>query len=104
MMPKPYKVIEEAQNHTVYEYKTIYLWLLYAILGILGAGVLFGVEHLSAVGGGLMVLYFLCVSVPYRQLGKRQREAMTTGSVEITGSKWSFKNPLRVKIPKTNNI
>lgn len=103
MMPKPYKVIEETQDHTVYEYKTIYLWILYAILGILGAGLLSGVEHLSAVGGGLMVLYFLCVSIPYRQLGKLQREVMATCSVEITGNKCSFTNPLQVKISKTSN-
>lgn len=29
------------------------------------------------------------------------REAAATGQLKMTGSKWSFKNPLRVVLPKS---
>lgn len=97
---KPYKVIEETETYTVYEYTTLYVWILYIILTLMVFGYVISQPILIQIGGVSMVLFFLLVSLPYMKLGRIQRDAMARGTVEFSGSKWSFSNPLRVKIMK----
>lgn len=99
-MLKPYHQIEETEEFVTYEYNTLYLYILYGILGMLAVGFFSGVPVLSVTGAILMVLYFLLVSIQYKGLSAKIKLAAKTSSVEMSGSKWSFSNPLRVKIKK----
>ena len=95
---KPYRRIEESDEFIVYEFRTGFVYLLYAILLIIGAGYLADQSAVSYTGIGLMVLYLCLVSTQYRTLSKRINR--TSAEVKYSGSKWSFANPLRVQIPK----
>ena len=97
---KPYRRIEESDEFVVYEFRTGFVYLLYAILLIIGAGYLIDQSAVSYMGIGLMVLYLCLVSTQYRTLSKRINRAAVEATVEFSGSKWSFGNPLRVQIPK----
>ena len=101
-MLKPYSIVEETSDETTFEFKTIYLWGLYGILSVGGIGLFLKEPILGYVAGGCMLAYFLTVSLQYRKLGVMTKQAALNGSVKYSGSKWSFSNPLRVTIPKTN--
>jgi hypothetical protein len=58
------------------------------------------VSVLSITGTVLMSLYFLLVSTQYMGLNAKIKRAAKSSSVEMSGSKWSFSKPLRVKIRK----
>lgn len=101
-MLKPYSIVEVTSDETTYEFKTIYLWILYGILAVGGIGFFMKVPILGYIAGGCMLVYFLTVSLQYRKLGAITKQAALNGSVRYSGSKWSFSNPLRVAIPKNN--
>lgn len=98
-MLKPYSIVEETSDEVTYEFKTIYLWILYGILAVGGIGLLLKEPVLGYVAGGCMLIYFLTVSLQYWKLGAITKKAAANGSVKYSGSKWSFSNPLRVTIP-----
>ena len=100
-MLNPVTIREETDEYVVYSFKTIYLHALYLILAAIGVGILFELFPVTATGIGLMVLYFLTVSVKYRKVGAITNEAARNGTVEVSGSKWSFSNPLTMKVPKS---
>ncbi|SVC12691.1 uncharacterized protein METZ01_LOCUS265545 [marine metagenome] len=97
---KPYRRIEESDEFIVYEFRTGFVYLLYAILLIIAFGYLTDQSVVSYTGLGLMVLYLCLVSTQYRTLSKRINRASIEAKVEYSGSKWSFANPLRAQIPK----
>ena len=99
-MFKPISVIEDTEDQTVYKYSTIYLWIMYGILGIIVIGFLSKLNLITVSGCILMIIYFFTVSTKYRQHGKEMKEATKEGSIQVSGNKWSFKNPLKIIIPK----
>lgn len=98
-MFKPYKEIERNEEFTVYECKTIYLWVLYLILAMLVFTYFTGSRILMLLGIVSMLFYFALVSTQYMVLSRKIKKAAREEAVEISGSKWSFQNPVRVKIP-----
>ena len=101
-MFKPYSIVEETPEETTYEFKTIYLWILYGIVIVGMIGLVLRVTTLTTVGGVCMVIYFLTVSLQYRRLGTITKQAAMTGSVKFSGRKSSFSKPLRITITKAN--
>ena len=99
IMFKPYKEIERNKEFTVYEFKTIFLWFLYLILASIAFGFFADIMTLAIVGGICMFFYFALVSTQYMGLNRKIKKASKEEAVEISGSKWSFQKPLRVKIP-----
>ena len=97
---KPYRRIEESDEFIVYEFRTSFVYLLYAILLIIAFGYLTDQSVVSYTGLGLMVLYLCLVSTQYRTLSKRINRTSAEAEVKYSGSKWSFANLLRVQIPK----
>ena len=95
---KPYRLIEETDAFVVYEFRTGFLYLLYGILLTIGVGYFTQQNPISCTGIGLMVFYLCTVTTQYRNLSKKIIQA--TATVEFSGSKWSFANPLRVQIPR----
>ena len=95
---KPHRLIEETDAFVAYEFRTGFLYLLYGILLTIGVGYFTQQNPISCTGIGLMVLYLCTVTTQYRNLSKKISQA--TATVEFSGSKWSFANPLRVQIPR----
>ncbi|RZO59506.1 MAG: hypothetical protein EVA73_00170 [Limisphaerales bacterium] len=97
---KPYRLIEETDQFVVYEFRTWFLYLLYAILLTIGVGYFTQQTAISYTSIGLMVLYLCTVTTQYRNLCKKISQATANATAEFSGSKWSFANPLRVQIPR----
>ena len=76
----------------------LFVHLLYVILLTSGVGYFTQQNAISYTGIGLMVLYLCTVTTQYRNMSKKISQA--TATVEFSGSKWSFANPLRVQIPR----
>jgi hypothetical protein len=49
-MFKPYSIVEETPEETTYEFKTIYLWILYGILIVGMIGLVLRITTLTTVG------------------------------------------------------
>lgn len=101
IMLKPYSIVEETPDETTYEFETIYVWILYGILAVGGIAFFMKAPVIGLIAGGCMLVYFLTVSLQYRKLGAITKQAALTGSVRISGSKWSFSKPLRITIRKS---
>jgi hypothetical protein len=97
---KPYRLIEETDAFMVYEFRTGFLYLLYGILLTIGVGYFTQQNPISCTCIGLMVLYLGTVTTQYRNLSKKISQATANVTLEFSGSKWSFANPLRVEIPR----
>jgi len=67
-MLRPYRELEETDDYVVYEFRTIYLYLLYGIFGMIAAAYFASMSVLSIAGIVLMLLYFLLVSTQYMGL------------------------------------
>lgn len=98
-MFKPYKEIEKTEQFTVYEFRPIFLWMLYLIFAVIAVGYFTDVFVLIMVGVISMFIYFAIVSTQYMGLNRKIKRASKERAVEISGSKWSFQKPLKVKIP-----
>jgi hypothetical protein len=99
-MLRPYRQVDKTDDYVVYEFRTLYVYVLYGILGVIAAGYFARMSVLSIAGTVLVVLYLLLVSTQYLGINGKIRRAAKAASVEMSGSKWSFSNPLRVKIKK----
>lgn len=96
-MFKPYKQ-EEYADSVVYEFKTAYLYVMYAFMALIVVGYFASIRAFLVSGALLLILYFLLVSTQYMKLGQITKRAAQVNSVEMSGSKWSFSKPLRIKI------
>jgi hypothetical protein len=97
---KPYKVVEESETHVTYEYCTAYTWALYAALLIMVIGMLIPNEPLTLVGAVSMAAYFVAKLSLGHAVNGKIRKAMQSNSVQISGNKASFANPLRIRVPR----
>jgi hypothetical protein len=97
---KPYKIVDEDETHITYEYRTAYTWTLYAALLVMVAGMVIPNDLLTFVGGALIALYFVAKVTLGNDVNSRIRTAMQSNTVQLSGSKASFANPLRIKVPK----
>ena len=99
-MFKPYKVTEETNDFVVYEFRTIYLYAMYCILAIMAAGYFARISALLVAGAVLLGLYLLLVTTQHMKVGRITGRAALQNSIEISGSKWSFTHPLRIKVKR----
>lgn len=97
---RPYKVMDESETHITFEYRTAYTWTLYAILLIVFVGMVAPYEPLTLVGAIAVVAYFAAKLSFGSEVNARIRKAMQSNTVQISGNKASFGNPLRVRVPK----
>ena len=96
----PYKIVEETETHVTYEYRSAYTWSLYGALLILFAGMLIPYDRLAVVGGAAIAAYFLAKLALGNEANSRIRKAMQSHSIQLSGNKASFSNPLRITVPK----
>jgi hypothetical protein len=97
---KPYKIVEESETHITYEYRTAYTWTLYAALLVMVVGMVMPNDLVTIVGAVAVVAYFAAKLSLGSAVNGKIRKAMQSGAVQISGSKASFGNPLRIRVPK----
>lgn len=97
---KPYRVVEESETHITYEYCTAYTWTLYAMLLVMGIGMVLPNDMLTIIGGAGISAYFIAKLFLGNEANTRIRKAMQSNAVQLSGSKTSFANPLRIRVPK----
>jgi hypothetical protein len=97
---KPYRIAEESATHVTYEYQTTYQYVLFAIVGVAAVGVLTNDDRVANAGLAALIVYFVAKLVlgfgPIRHI----RRATRANTVEFQGTKLSFSDPLRIRVPK----
>ena len=97
---KQYKIIEENETHIIYEYRTVYTWILYAVLLIMAAGLIIPNDFLKIIGSVFIALYFITKLALGNEVNSKIQAAMRFNSIQLSGKKASFGNPLRIKLLK----
>lgn len=100
MSMRPYRIVEETDTHVTYEYRTGYTWALYAAALVFAMGVALPNQTLSIAGGILVALYFAAKVGLGMAVDEKIRRAMASNAIQISGSKASLRNPLRIRVPK----
>ena len=93
-------VQKDSAEYVIFEYKTGYFYFLYITLGV---GLIGGVFESISIPILCMVLIFLqfLISFPeQRRFSKTIKKSSEFGTYEISGSKFSFRKPLTVKVRK----
>jgi hypothetical protein len=96
----PYRIIDEGNSYVECEFKTAHLYLTLFFVLMIVFGALLGVTVLGFAGFLLLTIYYLAGSRKYVGINREIKQAAALDGVEIIGNKWSFSNPLRVKLPK----
>jgi hypothetical protein len=96
----PYKLVSEDATHVTYEYRSAYTWTLYAALVGLLIGTTLPNDAVSLAAGIVVAAYFVAKLALGSEVTRRIKKAMQSNSVEISGNKASFSNPLRIRVPK----
>jgi hypothetical protein len=96
----PYKQIGEDATHVTYEYRSAYTWTLYAALVVLLIGMTLPNDAITIAAGVVIAGYFVAKLGLGSEATGRIKKAMQTNSVQISGNKASFSNPLRIRVPK----
>lgn len=96
----PFKRISEDDTHITYEYRPAYTWALYgAVVGLLIGGALES-DAITIAAVVVVAVCFVANFVLGRDARRRIKQAMRSNSVQMSGSRISFSNPLRIRVPK----
>ena len=99
-MIRAYRIVHEDDAVTVYQYNAACGIWLYASAALLLVGVIFESVWLTRISLGLLTPYMVFVYFPAILDGHRIRAEMARGGVEISGRRFSFSNPLRIRVPR----
>jgi hypothetical protein len=99
-MLNPYRVIDETETHVTYEYRPAFSWVSYGLIVLIAVGVIIRFEQL-AIGGAIALAAYLAIKLPAgKAVTAVINKAMQTNTVQMSGNKSSFRNPLRIRVPK----
>lgn len=96
----PYKVISEDATHITYEYRSAYTWTLYTALIVVLVGAILSNDAAMLAGGVAVGVYFAVKLTLGCEVMARIKKAVESNSVQLSGNKSSFTNPLRIRVPK----
>lgn len=100
-MLKPYSIYEESESGTTYQYNTLYSWAWLGLLVAILATIFLNNTGLQLTTSALIVILYGIKLILGREVSNKIRQALKSGSVEVSGSKYSFSKPIRVKISKS---
>lgn len=98
-MVEPY-IKTECDEYILYEYKTKYTYLFFVLLAIMLSGSFIHNPFISISGGIALAAYYFTVHTKHTKIYSQIKKAKQKNLLELTGSKLSFSNPLKVKILK----
>ena len=92
--------VDENEERKIIRYTRypLFLWCLFG-----GMAINFFGERLFPWAGLLaapLIIVGLAIAAQYWRFNGEIKRAMRDGSVRVSGSKWSFSNPLTIEIPK----
>lgn len=100
IMLNPYKVVEESDTSVTYQYRAFYSWVLLCLLVLLVVGMVMSHPGILMFSYGLIGLYFVVKLVSGKATRRQIRRALRKDSIEVSGNKYSFSNPLKITVPK----
>ena len=100
-MIQAYKVVDTTATHITYEYNPICSWWLYSSFGVMLVG--FGLDNLWIEVAGALSILLYCATVyfPALKVAREVKRKMASGHVQLSGSRMSFTNPLRIRALRT---
>lgn len=101
-MLEAYIIREESGVSTTYQYNTLYSWVFLVIAALMIASIILNITELQLLSAALIVFYFGIKLILGRKVTAKIKQALNSGSVEISGGKYFFSNPIRIKIPKSS--
>lgn len=102
-MIKAYTIVDESVTHTTYQYSTVCSWWLYSTVALLFIGYVVPLIWVSVIAVASVSSYFAVVYFPALKIARRLKAATRNNSVQLSGSRWSFSDPLRVKMLKVTD-
>ncbi len=102
-MIRMYNLVEETATHVVYQYNTLCGYWLYASVALTFAGYAMQMQALTLLGALVLLVYFALVYFPGLAVARRLKAAMRMNNVQLTGSRWSFAEPLTIRALKTDD-
>lgn len=93
-------MVSEDATHITYEYRTDYTWTLNATLLVFLLGSILMNDAMMFAGAAAAAVYFIVKLTLGREVMAHIKKAVETNSVQLSGNKYSFGNPLRVRVPK----
>ncbi len=97
-----FKEVKRTATHVTYQYQTALGWLMYGILAGWVIAIIAGLPRwLELAFVAFILVYFAAIYVPSRSRSQLIKEAMRSGMIQMTGSRWSFTNPLHITLPLT---
>ncbi len=100
-MWKPYTLTEDSESHLTYRYDPICSWWLYGTIAVMFLGIAAENLYLEGLAVASIFAYLILVTIPGLQTARMVKRAMRTSSVSMTGNRWSFGNPLTIRVLKT---
>ena len=100
-MIRAYRVTERTDESITYEYNPICGYWLYSSVALLGLGYVLENRALEILGVVVLLPYFAIVYFPALSDARKIRAAIKANEARISGTRWSFSNPLRVTVPKS---
>jgi hypothetical protein len=97
---KPYRIAEETPTHVTYEHQTAYQYVLLALVSVGATGVLAHSDRVASAGLAGLAVYALAKLALGFEAILHIRRATRANTAEVEGTKLSFTNPLRVRVPK----
>lgn len=98
-----FKVVEETATHRTYQYNSLVSWAYPIVMVLAIWSYQFNSKFMLFFVLLAITFYLLLLFSSYFGAGKQIREARKCGSIELSGSKYSFSNPLKIKIPKRSS-
>ena len=99
-MIRAYRKIEESDASVTYEYNTVCSYWLYATVIVMGIGYGFEINPVFYLGVAVLALYVAIVYFPALNDARKIKAAIRDSEGTISGSRWSFSKPLRVKVDR----
>ncbi len=100
---RAYELVREDETSMVFQYNPLCGLWLYASAVAVGVGMILDWHPLTLAGSTSILLYFAVVYLPALATSREIRRAVMTRPAEISGSRWSFANPLRITIRKAGD-
>ena len=99
-MFESYKLIEDGETYEIYQFNPITrYWICLSIVLMLLYDFMES-NVIPLLGVVLLVAYFVLCFFPSRKNLAIIKTAMKRGTIELSGSIWSFSNPQKVKVLK----
>ncbi len=99
-MWRPYEVVDDGAGRTRYTYSTACTWWMYGTIAVLAAAIVLELSWLAYAAFASIALYLLFVTIPGIRIAATLRAATRASEVRVTGSRWSFSNPLTFVVEK----